>query len=377
MAQFNPFLIEGYRSAEYFCDRVDDTQLLHEHISNQRNVALISPRRLGKSGLIHNFFFQDEVRKHYHTFYIDIYDTKNLTEFTYAFGKCVFEMLKSTGRQAWETFVNVLKSLKLGVTFDINGMPEWGISVGDIHSPDVLLDEIFSYLEHAEKPCIVAFDEFQVIAGYPEKTVEATLRKRIQNCKNVHFIYAGSKRHMMAEMFASHARPFYNSSALMGLGAIDEAKYLEFANRHLSKNQQRISADAFHFLYQWTEGVTWHIQVILNGLYARKDTERDFTQSDVLQEISNILQRNTFAYKALLFQLPPKQKQVLYAIAKEGKANKITSQAFLRKHALTASTVQGAVKVLLERDFITLDEGIYQVNDRFFELFLNDGVITP
>ncbi|UKI43125.1 MAG: hypothetical protein L6U16_08375 [Porphyromonadaceae bacterium] len=105
----------------------------------------------------------------------------------------MFETLKPLGRQVWETFTNILKSLKMGVSFDINGMPEWGVSIGDIHAPDVLLDEIFKYLEHAGKPSIVAFDEFQVIANYPEKTVEATLRKRIQNCHNTHFIYSGSK----------------------------------------------------------------------------------------------------------------------------------------------------------------------------------------
>ena len=174
MSRFNPFLIEGYKSPEYFCDRIEDTLLLKEHISNQRNVALISKRRLGKSGLIHHFFNQEDIKKNYHTFYIDIYDTKNLTEFTYEFGKCVFETLKPLGRQVWETFTNILKSLKMGVSFDINGMPEWGVSIGDIHAPDVLLDEIFKYLEHSGKPSIVAFDEFQVIANYPEKTVVIT-----------------------------------------------------------------------------------------------------------------------------------------------------------------------------------------------------------
>ena len=177
----------------------------------------------------------------------------------------------------------------------------------------------------------------------------------------------------MAEMFASHARPFYNSSTLMGLEPINKAKYIEFANGHLAKNQQKISTEAFCFLYTWAEGVTWYIQTILNALYAQKETNIEFGREDVEQAIFTILQRNTFAYKALLFQLAPKQKQVLYAIAKDGKVEKIMSQDFLRKHSLTASSVQGATKVLLDRDFITCDDGIYQVNDRFFELFLSDS----
>ncbi len=108
---------------------------------------------------------------------------------------------------------------------------------------------------------------FQTIAGYPEKTVEATLRKRIQNCHNANFIFSGSKRHMMALMFTSRSRPFYHSSSIMGLEAINEQTYLEFANHHLSKINKEISAEAFSYLYHRFDGITWYIQYVLNMLY--------------------------------------------------------------------------------------------------------------
>ena len=71
-----------------------------------------------------------------------------------------------------------------------------------------------------------------------------------------------------------------------------------------------------------------------------------------------------------MFQLPPKQKEVLLAICKEGKATEITSSKFLHTYRLTASSVQGAVKGLLEKDFITMELGVYSVYDRFFEFWL-------
>lgn len=74
MVQTNPFIIESYLSPEYFCDRVEETALLTRHLTNRCNVALIAPRRLGKSGLIHNCFQQKEIRELYHCIYIDIYD---------------------------------------------------------------------------------------------------------------------------------------------------------------------------------------------------------------------------------------------------------------------------------------------------------------
>lgn len=208
MVQLNPFIIEGYLSPEYFCDRVEETTLLTRHLTNRCNVALIAPRRLGKSGLIYNCFQQENIREQYHCIYIDIYDTKNLNEFVYALGKGILTALKPKGRKVWEFFLNTLLSLKSTISFDINGNPEWSVGLGDIQVPNITLDEIFAYLEQADKPCLVAIDEFQTVANYPEKTVEATLRKRIQNCHNANFVFSGSKRHMMALMFTfpSHAR---------------------------------------------------------------------------------------------------------------------------------------------------------------------------
>ena len=72
----------------------------------------------------------------------------------------------------------------------------------------------------------------------------------------------------------------------------------------------------------------------------------------------------------MIYQLTAKQKQVLTAIALEGKPSSLMSQGFLQKYHLGASTVQGAVKTLLDRDFITQDDGVFQLCDKFLELSL-------
>lgn len=372
MVQTNPFVIEGYLSPEYFCDRIDETALLTRHLTNRCNVALIAQRRLGKSGLIHNCFYQKAIREQYHCIFVDIYDTKDLNEFVYALGKGILTALKPKGRKAWEFFVNMLQSLKSTISFDINGNPEWSVGIGDIQAPDATLDEIFAYLEHADKPCIVAIDEFQTIASYPEKTVEATLRKRIQNCHNASFVFSGSKRHMMALMFTSQSRPFYHSSSIMGLEPIDRTVYRDFANRHLARNGKTISDEAFSYIYDRFDGVTWYIQYILNMLYTAISTDSLLTTDDAKAAIAGILAQHRFAYQALVYQLTSKQKQVLTAIAAENGPTSIMSQAFLRKYGLGASTVQGAVKVLLDRDFISQDDGAYRLCDRFLEMYLQE-----
>ena len=90
--------------------------------------------------------------------------------------------------------------------------------------------------------------------------------------------------------------------------------------------------------------------------------------------IENILSQLNFTYSSLLFQLPPKQKEVLIAICKEGKAQEITSSKFLKTYKLTASSVQGAIRGLLDKDFVTNELGVYNVYDKFFDIWLRKRI---
>lgn len=366
----NPFITNGYLSPHYFCDRVEETKLLTRLLTNGNNVALISPRRLGKTGLIHHCFGQASIREQYYTFIVDIYATKNLQELVYELGKAVLSTLKSRGRKTWELFLNTLGSLRSSISFDINGNPEWGMGVGDIKMPEFTLDEIFSYLEQAGKPCLVAIDEFQVVANYPDKKVEAVLRTRIQKCRNAWFVFAGSQRHMMSEIFLSPSRPFYQSTSLMSIGPIGCAEYVAFAQELFKEYQKGITTEAVVAVYQRYEGVTWYVQSVLNALFTLTEPGATCTAEMIDMAIQQIIAQQGFAYKALLFQLPPKQKEVLMAICKEGKASNMTARPFLQRNRLTASTVQAAVKGLLEKDFITQDMGAYSLYDQFFAQWL-------
>lgn len=374
MTKINPFITNGYVSAEYFCDRTVETDMLVRYITNGNNVALISPRRLGKTGLIEHCFHQKQIENEYNTFLIDIYATKNLQELVFELGKGILNTLKPRGRKSWELFLDCLSSLRAGISFDFSGNPGWSLEMGDIKTPVITLDEIFHYLERADHPCLVAIDEFQVISKYPDNNVEALLRTHIQHCANAKFIYSGSQRHMMGEIFASPSRPFYQSTAIMNLLPIDEPVYTDFIQRHFEKNGKRIEQETIHTIYNRFEGVTWYIQFVANSLYAMTLPGETCTADKVNMAIANILAQLNFTYSSLLFQLPPKQKEVLMAICKEGKAKEITASKFLKTYKLTASSVQGAIKGLLEKDFVTNELGEYSVYDKFFEIWLKESI---
>ena len=374
MAKINPFITSGYISAEYFCDRIIETATLTRYITNGNNVALISPRRLGKTGLIEHCFHQKQIKEAYHTFLIDIYATKNLQEFVFELGKGILNGLKPRGRKAWEVFLKSLSSLRTSISFDFSGNPSWNLEMGDIKTPTITLDEIFHYLEQADKPCLISIDEFQVIAKYPESDVEATLRTHIQHCSNAKFIYAGSQRHMMGEIFTSPSRPFYQSTAIMELSPIDIDIYTEFIKKHFTENKKIITEETVQEVYQRFEGITWYIQFLANSLYAITAEGEECTVDKVNTAVDNILAQLNFTYSSLLFQLPPKQNEVLFAISKEGKAQEITSSKFLKTYKLTASSVQGAIKGLLDKDFVTNELGVYSIYDKFFDIWLKKQI---
>ena len=375
MKLLNPFVVSGYVSPEYFCDRVEENNNLTRYITNGRNVALISTRRMGKTGLIRHCFQGDEIKNQYHTFFIDIYSTASLREFVFALGKEIFEELKPKGRKFIDSFFSVISSLRVGFHLDtISGEPTFELGLGDIDAAEITLEEIFRYLEQADKKCIVAIDEFQQIEHYPDKNVEAVLRTLIQQAKNTNFIFAGSQHHIMSNLFQSPARPFYQSVNIMHLDKIDVEMYCQFVTNQFAKYNKSIQYEAIQTVYNTFDGHTWYLQVIFNELFSLTK-EKETCDSEMLQmAITNLISMQEFTYQEILYRLPAKQKEVFISIAKEGKAKAVTSSDFIKKYKLrTASSVQAAIKYLLEKDLVTQDRNEYMIYDRFFGIWVNEN----
>ena len=367
----NPFILYGYESEKYFCDRKTETQELKRLVTNGNHVALIAPRRIGKTGLIENLFHQKDIQKDYYTFLIDIYATKNIEELIMAMGASMLSSLRPKGAKVIQKFVDILSSLRTSISFDAMGNPSWNVEVGDIRLPRTTLDEIFEYIDTADKPCIIAIDEFQTVSCYNDGKIEALLRTYIQHCRNAHFIFSGSQRTMMGEMFLSPSRPFYQSTSMMNIGSIPIDKYSAFAQKHFKEADKGISAQAITKVYQRFEGVTWYVQRVMNELFSLTPQHGTCDEDMLDIAIKNILRANEFTYQSLLFQLPIKQKELLMAIAREGKAQNLTSSAFVKKYRLTSSSsVQSAIKGLLEKNFVTSNLGVYEVYDKLFALWL-------
>lgn len=368
----NPFVIGRYVSPDYFCDREEETAFLKKQIDNGRNTALIAPRRLGKTGLIHHLFAQDEIIENHYAFFVDIYATGSLSEFAYLFGNTIYKQLKPLRTQWAEKFFQVITSLRAGFKLDaLTGEPTFDIGIGEIEQPQTTLDEIFAYLEAADKPCIVAIDEFQQIMKYDEKNIEALLRTKIQECKRTVFIFSGSQRHLMSQMFHSPSKPFYQSVISVDLKPLERQAYIDFSQRQFAQNDKTIDQALVGMIYDAFEGTTWYMQMMMNELYALtpKGEKCEIEMFEIAKRNVIIMQETN--YKELLQQVPNKQKPVLLALAKERTAVNALSGSFVKKHGLSStSSVQSALKGLMEKDLITRTEKGYCVYDFFFAEWL-------
>ena len=330
----NPFVIYGYKGAEYFCDRQKETETIMRALHNERNVALISPRRIGKTGLIHHAFAQiTNEHPDIRCFYMDINATRNLQQFVELFAK-TFSITVSNDQKE--------ESLK----------------------------HVLDYLKDSDKRIYVAIDEFQQISEYPEKNVEALLRSHIQFIPNVVFVFAGSKQHIMAEMFTSAKRPFYQSSQMLSLSPIDKKVYCDFANNLMEKKCMKLSADVFGYVYDIVDGQTWYVQHILNRLY---DIGGEIDIRLVNDTIMTSVMEQEVAFLNYYESLTYNQSQLLLAIARDKAVESVLSQDFIHRHSLPASSsVSLALKALIEREFVYKYNGKFIIYDRFFAIWLRN-----
>lgn len=315
----NPFVVGRYVSDRYFCDRSEETAFLIKQIENGRNVAIISPRRMGKTGLIMHCLNQKEITNRYIPIFVDIYATTSLPEFVYQLGNAVYEKLAPKSDIWKQKFFNIVASLRMGFKLDpMTGEPGFDIGLGDIKTPQTTLNEIFKYLEEADNPCILAIDEFQQIGNYEEKNTEAMLRTLVQRSTNTSFIFSGSKRHLMANMFNSPSKPFYQSCMTMGLNPIPLSTYTDFAVSLFEDYGKHLDRELVSTVYNMYKGCTWFVQMIMNEL----------------------------------FSLTP--------------ASATCTPAFLPE----ASSVQSAAKGILASDVITRDDDTYRIYDYFLSQWL-------
>ena len=363
----NPFLTSGYAGEEYFCDRKRETARMLAAVENERNLTLIAPRRYGKTGLIRNAL--GKLPPDVAGIYLDIFSIEDLAAFTSAFASAVVGALDSPVEKALSAVARIFKSCRPTITPQENGMPQFSFDVAP-SAAKATLGETFAYLKAKDRRAVVAIDEFQQIAEFPENGVEALLRSHIQFVPWVCFVFAGSRHHVMSEMFGSAKRPFYQSTEILSLDPIDRKEYERFAARHFASRGDTLDSVVFQSLYDRFEGITWYVQAVLNKVWESGTGLTSETQID--EAVEALVESGAIVFHDLLQSQNEASRALLKAVAKDGRVAAPTSGDFLSRYGFKShSTVRSALKDLVDGDLLYKTDGGYIVYDRLFGTWLS------
>lgn len=370
----NPFVIKSYESKELFCDRKEELQLMLRNCINNTDMTLISQRRMGKTGLILRLF--DELGKSHpeiHTIYLDIFASRNIDDFIKLLAEATmksFQPKTSVG----DKLMTFIKSLRPQLSFDnITGEPQLQIAYQTAHEKEYTLRGLLDFLDSQGEHIVIAIDEFQQIRDYPEKNMEALLRTYIQQTHHLTFIFCGSKKHLMADIFSNEKKPFYNSTTFVSLDKISEASYSAFIRRLLDERGRSITDEALQFILEWTRRHTYYTQQVCHTIFANGST--DITIDDVKQACLQLMKQGEAVFLQYRQMLTDKQWNYLIAVAKEGSVQQITASEFLKKHNIgTPSASRRLADALCEKgllnDDITLEGTTYSVGDVFLSRWM-------
>lgn len=358
----NPFILSAYAGPEYFCDRQQESGSLINGITNSRNTVVTSLRRMGKTGLIRHVFYSLEKDNNYYLVYLDIDQTNSLNDFV---NKLANSLLRIKRKSVSDKIIDFLKQFRPIFTFHpVTGMPEVEIRASEVSQDSTTIEAIFYYLEKLEKPVVLAIDEFQRINFYKEQRVEAILRSYIQHLQNVRFIFSGSSRNILASMFGDHSRPFYQSASFLHLERLDIDSYTDFVFEHFRKSGRSINSEDIKTCIDWTANHTFYSQYLFNSIWGSGLTK--INSDDIAEIEETLLTSRDFLYMNYRNLLSENQFQLLKALALEVKVEHPNASEFLKSHNLgSASTINSALKTLIEKELVYYESGHYQVYDVF------------
>ncbi len=346
----NPFVLQPYVSEELFCDRKKEMESIISHIENGANVTLISMRRIGKTGLILRTFEELRKKKYgFDTYYADIYATSGLDDFVKVLAEAV---VSQSSQSAIKRFFTMLGGIRPLVSYDpISGQPQVSITYQTELQKETTLKSLMSYLDSTGKKVVVAIDEFQQIREYEDCRMEALLRSHIQNLKNVRFIFSGSRRHIMTDIFAGSNSPFYQSTVNIPLRKLNSDIYAEFIKDKFDKGGKSIDDNTIRFILEWTRCHTFYTQTLCNNVYMRAG--ETVSMQNVYSAIESIFEAEEDRFFTIRNMLTKGQWRYLKAIAKEQIVTQPTSGSFISKYGLgTPASSRRTMASLIEKELV-------------------------
>lgn len=367
----NPFIFSHIVTDEKFCHR-DELEPLKSYMCNSTNVVLFSKRRYGKSSLIKEIFKNHIDHKEYLTIYFDIFDISSSNDFAYSFYKAIGKSFKKDMQSVLQTLKNIFSKVTFSATVTSNGEVEFKPSLSHQNFEDMMEDiftNLSNYLAKNNIKAIIAIDEFQQVANIKEKNIEAVLRSYIQNIENISFVFSGSKKHLLTQMFTDYTKPFYSQAVPFELKQIECERFFDFVKLKFEQTNKIFLKEPFEKLYKLVDGESWLIQNVAYHLWQRYDAVE--TNEQIEETIKDIANMSDSIYKLLFDNFSNTQKSALKIVVKRGGVS-LLSKETLSLYNISKSSLVSALNVLLEKEIVDKTYDTYLINDKLFEIWLSD-----
>jgi len=205
-----------------------------------------------------------------------------------------------------------------------------------------------------------------------EERVQRQMRAHFQHHPEVAYLFMGSKRHLMQDIFRNKNRPFYRFGKHFPLGKIPEAEFTAFIEARFKSTGFQVQEGTPHRILEVTENHPYYTQLLCHVLWDRLQDERVVTVDHVALGVEEVFSREAHAFHDMWDALTLKARQLLVALAREESPRvEIYSSRFRQKHNLgPASSVQRALERLLAGEILERMNGAYEFTDVFFKRWL-------
>jgi AAA+ ATPase superfamily predicted ATPase len=359
----NPFSFSGIVEGPAFCNREKEQADLRKFIENSQNVLLYSHRRFGKTSLISRVF---KDCKGMVTIYVDLYGTTGIEDFITALLKGI-SSLESKMDRLMKLIREKITRLTVNFSIDIYTGAPVAIPVFAPVDKRPAIDEIFALLESLsqKKKLAVAFDEFQEISKYGEAAFEKHLRKSIQRHNNISYIFAGSQKHLLAEMFADSKRAFYKLATSYPLKKIKTEAYVAWIKRLYNKDRRKISKRHVENVVSRCENHPMYIQEFFFNLWDAPNISIE----DIDRVESEILENREAEFINIWESLTLNQRKALKLIAATGGKNIYSADNLSKLGFSSASQISKALELLLKKEFVSKND-LYSFQDVLFKRWI-------
>ncbi len=371
----NPFKFDREVDGSYFCGREDAISDTEDYIVNQTNMIMFSKRRIGKSSLIKEVF-NNRLDKGILTAHVDIYAISNIREL-YEYLKEGIECSLLGKESSLDKLSKLTQTLNdffvnSDIKLIVSGSPKIEISSTEkdyYKSLQQLFYGYFAFLKANNLQAIIAIDEFQKIVSLKDsEKVEALLRTIVNKRENCSFIFTGSKRNLLLSLFNKSDRPFFKLGTEYPLNPIDMLEFFKWTESRFKVKNVILEKDAFEYLYDISDGETRFIQLVSYKLFRTQEDSSIITLAIMAKYVNSII-KSKKDFGMYLETFTTAQQNTLKVIAVSGGVNLFDEKVLIR-YDIKTSSLQSAIKSLMEKGIVFKSDDYVQFEDIEFKLWL-------